>query len=83
MLTLIALGRDFDSEEAANEDLEARVGERNEHGKSMVTASERQWVHYLRQQLGDGCTLSRISTPAAHTGSGLLSSSITASGSAL
>jgi site-specific recombinase XerD len=43
----------FDSEEAANEDLGVRVGERNEHGRSMVTATERQWIHYARQQLGD------------------------------
>jgi site-specific recombinase XerD len=47
----------FDSEEAANEDLKARVGERQEHGRSLVTAQERQWVHYLRQQLGDDLKL--------------------------
>jgi hypothetical protein len=43
----------FDSEESANEDLKARVGERDEHGRSLVTAQERQWIHYARQQLGD------------------------------
>jgi site-specific recombinase XerD len=47
----------FDDEDAAKQDLKERVGERIEHGKSFVTAAERQWVHYLRQQLGDDLKL--------------------------
>jgi hypothetical protein len=43
----------FDGEAAAIADLKARVGERHEHGRSKITAAERQWVLFARQQLGD------------------------------
>jgi len=43
----------FDTQEAADADLKQRKGEVAEHGKSFVTAQERQWVLYLRNQVGD------------------------------
>jgi integrase len=43
----------FDTQEAADADLKQRKGEVAEHGKSFVTAQERQWVLYLRNQIED------------------------------
>lgn len=40
----------FDSEGAANGDLAARVGELQEHGRSLVTAQERQMIPTSSQQ---------------------------------
>src|SRR5690349_2058205 len=43
----------FATQEDAENDLAARIGERKEHGRSLVTAQERQWIHFLRTQLDD------------------------------
>ena len=42
----------FDTEEAAKKDIKARFGEALEHGRSGISADERQMVAYARQQLG-------------------------------
>jgi integrase len=42
----------FDSEEDAESEIKRRAGDKEEHGKQMVTAEERQWILYARSQLG-------------------------------
>jgi hypothetical protein len=47
----------FESEKAAKEDIKARFGELVEHGRSGVSATERQMIVFARQQLGGDLSL--------------------------
>jgi hypothetical protein len=63
--------RYFKTEDLAQADIDARKKEKEEHGRSGVTAQERQWILFARNQL-DG-DLSQLPDALAHwkaTGSG-------------
>jgi integrase len=60
----------YESEDAAKKDLKSRKVDREEHGKSAVTAQERQWVLFLRQQLGDLDLIPQVVAHWKATGSG-------------